>query len=670
MKNSVFSIAYLEYMHECLKKDIIDSYIPMFCECISKQSGGTVDMGLIRQSMRELYGITNLTQGAVNSICERMTTGSNPILRRDQGQLLINKDILAKSTVSLNANDNILADYDRLVAGIAAFSEKFPKTYSEEEVSDGLLLFLENHDIDILIQQDTTLFQKITTHDDKRLAYVIARYVLESEKKGGDALNILTRLAKGNAITNLVCFSGLSAYAGKLDDVTVFIDTPFFYDLLGANGVPNKDSAEELMSILEENGAKFAMYRHNYNEVCTNLEDVINKLRTGIYDIRNSSRLLRMAVSEHFSSIQMQLMLDNVDRVVSKWNINKPDNPDIPHGYQDIDIKELERIITEQYTNHRSRKLFAYELSMMSIDIDSILYTYRIRGNTLARSLKSSKAIFLTTNRAIAKAANEPSINQKKHQIPVCATDVFLSTILWTNYPRENESLNRKLLISQCFNTIQLSESLIAKYFEDLKEKRLDESISESQYLVLTTSKVALSLLGDKTLNDINAYTDRTTSEILDILEQEHKEEILSLREQHEAEMAAVEEANDNKIAELEASHSKELSDKDDTINELSDTVNHTEQTCIHTARMWANVISGAITVIIAFLFLVKTFVPDGFWNKHICLSRFWLIFNLLLALWAVFNWIGIIPKFVDLKSKIYNRIYSRMAKRFLNRNV
>ena len=184
----------------------------------------------------------------------------------------------------------------------------------------------------------------------------------------------------------------------------------------------------------------------------------------------------------------------------------------------------------------------------------------------MARSLKSSKAIFLTTNRAIAKAANEPSINQKKHQIPVCATDVFLSTILWTNYPRENESLNRKLLISQCFNTIQLSESLIAKYFEDLKEKRLDESISESQYLVLTTSKVALSLLGDKTLNDINAYTDRTTSEILDILEQEHKEEIQSLREQHEAEMAAVEEANDNKIAELEASHSKELSDKDDTI--------------------------------------------------------------------------------------------------------
>ena len=112
------------------------------------------------------------------------------------------------------------------------------------------------------------------------------------------------------------------------------------------------------------------------------------------------------------------------------------------------------------------------------------------------------------------------------------------------------------------------------------------------------------------------------------------------------------------------------LSDKYDTINELSDTVNHAEQTCIHTARTWANVISGAITVIIAFLFLVKTFVPDGFWNKHICLSRFWLIFNLLLALWAVFNWIGIIPKFVDLKSKIYNRIYSRMAKRFLNRNV
>lgn len=668
MNNSVFSIAYLEYMHDIQKKDIIDSYIPLFCECILQQSGDVVDTALIRQSMKELYGITNITQGAINSICDRMTTGDDPVLRRDHGQLFINKEALAKSSAALNSNDSILADYDRLVAGIALFSEKLPKKYNEKEVSDGLLQFLENHDIDILLQQDTSLFHKITAHEDRRLAYVIARYILESVNNGGDALNILTRLAKGNAITNLVSLSGLSLYSGRLDEVTVYIDTPFFYNLLGANGAPNKDAAEELMSILMDNGARFAMFRHNYNEVCTNLEDVVNKLRTGNYDIRNSSRLLRMAVSEHFSSIQMQLMLENVDDVVSKWNIDKPENPDLPKGYQDIDIKELERIITEQYTNHRSRKLFAHELGMMSIDIDSILYTYRLRGNSLARSLKSSKAILLTTNRAIARAANEPSINTKRHQIPVCTTDVFLSTILWTNYPRENELLNRKLLISRCFNTIQLNESVLAKYYEDLKAKRLNETISESQYLVLTTSKVALSLLGDKTLNDVNAYTDRTTVEILDMLEQDHKEEIQTIKEQHDAEMAAAEKEKVNRIAELQAIHSKELSDKDDAISKLNDTIGHTENTCMKIARCLANIISAVITAVIALLFLVKSFVPKEYWSNHLFISYIWLGVNTILTLWAVLNWIGTIPKFVDLKSTIYNRIYSRLAKNFMNK--
>ena len=668
MNNSIFSIAYLEYMHEVLKKDIIDSYIPMFCECLLKQSSDVVDLQTLKKTMEELYGISNLTVGAVNSICDRMTSGDNPLLKRDHGQLLVNRASLGQYQVALKKDDRILSDYDRLVAEISDYSKKFIKVYSKEEVSEGLLQFLETHDIDLMTQQNTAVLQKITSHDDKCLAYVIARYVLESEKAGGDALNILARLAKGNAITNLVCLSGLNAYAGKLDDVHIYIDTPFFYDLLGANGNPNKEAAEELMNILQANGASFAIYRHNYNEVYTNLEDVINKLQLGVYDLRNCSRLLRMAVTEHFSSMQMQVMLNNVDVVLAKWNVSIPENPDLPKGYYDVDRNELEKIITEQYTNHRTRALFTHELNMMNIDIDSIVFTYRLRGNDVARSLKTAKAILLTTNRAIAKASNEPSVNVQNHKIPVCTTDMFLSTILWTNYPRKNDQLNRKLLISECFNTIQLNDSLFAKFFEDVKEKKIAEDITENQYLALTTSKLALSLLGDKTLNDINAYTDRTAAEILDILEQEHKEEVETIRQEAEIKLAKVNKSSEEAIAKIKSEHAANIAAKDSEINTLTLKIDSLCEQYQKEARIFANICSFILAAILASLFLIRGQSVDAFFYSHRILNYVWLGVKILLSLWGFFNWMGIIPKFADLKTRIYNRRYNYLHQKYLGK--
>lgn len=144
MNKSIFSIAYLEYMHSVLNKDIIDSYIPMFCTCLIKQLGDIVDPAILRESMYNTYGISNLTAGAVDSICNRMA--SKGILYKSQGQMFINRDKLSQYEVSLNKDDRILTDYDRLVVEIAEYSKNLPKEYSQAEVSDELLQFLDKHD--------------------------------------------------------------------------------------------------------------------------------------------------------------------------------------------------------------------------------------------------------------------------------------------------------------------------------------------------------------------------------------------------------------------------------------------------------------------------------------------------------------------------------------------
>lgn len=86
-------------MHGVLNKDIVDSYIPMFCTCLLKQSGDIVDSTALKQSMLDTYGISNLTAGAVDSICNRMI--SKEILYKSHGQIFINRDKLSQYEVSL-----------------------------------------------------------------------------------------------------------------------------------------------------------------------------------------------------------------------------------------------------------------------------------------------------------------------------------------------------------------------------------------------------------------------------------------------------------------------------------------------------------------------------------------------------------------------------------------
>ncbi|SDF54015.1 hypothetical protein SAMN05216518_108114 [Bacteroidales bacterium KHT7] len=400
------------------------------------------------------------------------------------------------------------------------------------------------------------------------------------------------------------------------------------------------------------------MFQHNINEVYTTLDDAIQRLLSKNYDLRKSSRLLKMAVSEGLTYTQMQAMKSNVAEVMSSWGIVEQEVPNLPANYTDIDMELLTSIITDAYTHKHTRELFNHEMSMLDKDVDSITYTYRLRGNAAIYNLKGCKALMLTTNRIIATMSNDERINTKKHQIPVCSTDVFISSILWSNYPNGNDQLNRKLLISECYNTIQLDDSLMIRFYEDIKKKKLASSITENQYLELTATNLALTLLGDKTQNDINAYTDRTANEILEIIEREHKEEVDNAKKEGENKLNEFIAKSESEKAELIADSNSQLQAKDETISGLQDTINQTDNFCRKVATMLTNIIMSIFAIILFVGFFAKRYMPDSIWNIHEVFKWFWYIIDALLSMWAFLSWMGWTYGFKNLKSIIFNKIH------------
>ncbi len=241
-------------------------------------------------------------------------------------------------------------------------------------------------------------------------------------------------------------------------------------------------------------------------------------------------------------------------------------------------------------------------------------------------------------------------------------TDVFLSTILWTYNPSENENLNRKLLLCECYNNIQLDSVILARFFDDIKKKKLALDITENQYLTLTTSTLALHLLGDKTQNDINAYTDRTPNEILQILEQEHKNEIENAIKQGEERLKKEQAKNDEELKKQQEQHVLELAEKDTTITGLSKTVNYTDQKCKKYASWLAKSISFIVFLALGSIFLLNHYIPSQFWQKYPNAKLIWYVVDVLLVLWSVWNMFGKPIKYLGLKDYVYNRFNSKFV--------
>ena len=303
-------------------------------------------------------------------------------------------------------------------------------------------------------------------------------------------------------------------------NVEIFLDAPIIFNLLGINGESNLALANELIETLKKNGAKLKVFEINYEEVVSTISDAIERLKTGRYDLYRSSRVLRTAVRESYSATQMQVKLNQIDDLLNKHLIEKVQSPNIENNKYEIDHNKLSEVIEGIYTLNGEKNLPIYKKNQIERDVEVVSYIYRLRKDTSIINLKSSKAILLTSNEAVAFASkhNEISSNRLKPTIPPCLTDVFLATILWANYPIKNDNLNTKRLISECYANIELDNKLLQKFCEDIEKMHNEQSITEEQFHLINSSNLSYKLLEKLTLNDIEEYTDKTPSEVVEDL--------------------------------------------------------------------------------------------------------------------------------------------------------
>jgi hypothetical protein len=520
MNKTLFGLALLSYNWEQSKKDIIDSYIPLVCNAIRLKTYSKITRENVQVDLTDSYGI-NIPLGAIESILKRMA--KDGLLNRQAGEWLVNYEKVCES-IKTNHKDELDAAFKELVLDLNNYSkDAFSVELTTEDIEIGIIAFFKDHDLDLLFASNSGESVLPKVKESKKAKYIIAKFITDLQTKEPRKFKTVLKLAKGYAIASLMTYEDIQHYSGNLNDVEVFLDAPIIFNLLGLNGDSNLKLGQELIDSLKSNGAKLKVFEINYGEVVKTIEDAIKRLNSRNFDITKSSRVLRTAIRENISAQQLQIKLNQLEGMLKSHSIAKEGTrslSDHEHKYQ-IDEVKLIKAIEELYRKNGAHKIPIYISEKIERDVEAISSIFKIRKQNRATSLKSSKAILLTSNEQIALASkvHERKEWEYKSTIPVCVTDIFLSTILWANYPTKNENLNIRQLISECYSIIELDNRLLSKFYEDINKMHKENIITDEQFYLLSASNLTYTLLEQKTLNDVDEYTDKTPSEILEDLQ-------------------------------------------------------------------------------------------------------------------------------------------------------
>ena len=599
----------------------LDLYVPLVCKCIVKRGAKEVSRDDLKQWFTEDYGMSKVYQGVFDSLLKKMR---GKYLSVESNKFVVNLPEVDKDVQKYQQRD-ISADFTALLNSIQQFAKNtYNLDLTIEDVQEGVLELLHSRDGDLLFQQEKTLGvlarQQTGKTPKTQLKYVVSQFVIWSKENQPTSFSLFVKLAKGHALTSIVTMKDVSSYTGKMRGVVIALDTPIIFNLLGLNYATNFDLDKELIEVLQKQETNFILFQEHYQEVKQSLSSAIYLLTTKSYNIDKASRLLRYAVKNHISQSYLRIKLQQLDSVLKQYQITVVGAPPSSMNYEEIDLQKLEDLLVQRYSDGDPNSLDINRRKIIATDVDVISYVYRMRGQNVATNLKNCTALLVTTNNALAYASKHPDLSSIVHTIPVCLTDVFLSTALWFNYPDESADVNEMVLISECYQNITLSDEIIQRFYKDVERINAETPLTEEQMLDANTSEIIMEMLVNKTFNDERLYTDMTASEILD---------------------------------ECERKRNVKLDEQNGKLNRI-------DSNSRRKSRTIATIIYVALWITLAVLFLFLRFVDYSSWKGW---RIFFNILSILPALWGLLSWGEWIWKKINVINWISDAVHRALYK-------
>lgn len=446
---------------------LLERFVTM-CIADSTTVGKKIDKQRILELMDQQYAFSNMPLSVLDKILQRMARPRDSyIIRISHGDYKLSKSL--ESALALFKSQEALARseiHDIVVAITNRLASVAPNLHAtEESVTIWLGEFFESRGFDVLFDVDELRANTIGNTDERN--YQIGRFVLEAKDNNLTLFSKIENIARGIMLTSAIYIdtSGVSSFtrARRLTNLSVYLDTTLVLCALGYKLPERKKSADVLLNMLRENGARLYMFPQHYDEIM----DILRNFRDrDAYSLRVTQPLEGL---EQLTPIEVDHEIHFLKSHLEKMEITISQREPYVDEIGALKRNPAAYIDYAGLTEHISKRITRYSHSpkMLENDIDAISYITMQRNGMKYETIESCPSIFLTTNNNLVREANRFLHCQAYHfQISPLITDTDLTSILWVKYSMQNRQIPRLLLVSAASAAVTPTFSVMERFYD------------------------------------------------------------------------------------------------------------------------------------------------------------------------------------------------------------
>lgn len=516
---TLISLALLKARYDIEKKDVIDSLIPFVNKVIlDKAPTKSFSDNQIKSWLESDFGLL-IPIFSVQLILKRMS--KRRIIERSHGEFnLINSDTDTHQFDSDRAK--LISHHNATVSSLRDYVKtELKKKISDQEAESAIYSYIDQYAIDCIdaFSSGEVISEKGKSSDDWR--YLVSSFLHYISKKKPDQFNYFVTVLTGRMLSNALLAEDLSSLPMQFKDTILYLDTPIILQVLGILGEDPENFAFEMISLFKKAEAKLAVFQHNLDETELILSNAERSLETESRGYGNVIVALREANKK---PSDIALIRADLQTILNRHNIEVFPTPDYETSYQ-IDEVAFEKEMAEA-------KLFYRNIAAKLTDINSLRSIYILRKGNSPYCVEDCKAISVTTNSALCRAAFSYGKRFKEFKkISPIITDFSLTNIIWLKSPMNYVDIPKKILIAACYAAMKPTNELWTAFVMEIEKLKKRGKISEEQHKYL---RYELRVRHDLMNMTFGGESELSESQILQILDRHEQNIVMPWKEKFE----------------------------------------------------------------------------------------------------------------------------------------
>jgi len=535
-------------VHIDMGSDYYDYLRPFIKYILSKMTSQVVIASEIRESIKKEFGLEISTR-ACEVVLQRIARKEKCFSKED-GQFRITKPIESSADFDTKRQEGGRRIHQTVVSFIDHCRLQFSIDWDESQAINALLAYLSQFATECLSYYTRgTPLPEVLEKDGKNIL-IVNSFVNYLSRKDESALESFLVLVKGHMLATALLCEDLESLEKKFSNITFYFDTPLIMHLLGLSGEHEKQATVELVELLKNLKGKICVFTHTVNEI----KAVIRAYGKAIDAPWGYGKYIVNMRRSGMSKSDLLLKSENLEESLKDFLINEQRTPAHSKDFQ-IDEEILTDSIDDQIGHVNERAL--------QNDVNSIRSIFELRRGQNPRKLEDSKAVFVTSNAALARVAyNFGKEYEECFNVSPVITEFSLANIAWLKAPVGASDMPRTRLMAICYAAMDPSVELWEKYSTEIEKLKKDNKITASAHEFLRSSAFASEKLMNITLGSPSDFDLKTIDRILeeakkefnkdkdeeinikDVLIKEREEKILNLESESNKSSLKIEKAN------------------------------------------------------------------------------------------------------------------------------